>query len=54
MKIAVGAVGTVDGIVELDVVLDDEVVEFPVEATRNVPPAMADGDMLVAFRAAAL
>ena len=55
VKVTVDGVGMVDGTVELPpevvVVLDE--VELLVEAT-NTPPAMAEGERVVAFTAAAL
>ena len=56
VKVAVDGVGAVDGAVELPpevVVVLDEEVELLVEA-RNTPPAIAEGETVVAFTAAAL
>lgn len=56
VKVAVNGVGAFDGTVELPpevVVVLEEEVELLVEP-MNTPPAMAEGEIVVAFAAAAL
>ena len=56
VKVAVDGVGAVDGSVELPpelVVVLEEEVELLVEP-MNTPPAMAEGEIVVAFALAAL
>ena len=56
VNVAIDEVGAVDGTVELPpevVVVLDEEVELLVEA-MNTPPAMLEGETVVAFTAAAL